>query len=132
MVNYVGWSCTYSQQSILLPTYLGDEEELQEDSSVLPESISISRIEDLLSQMRFHEVPKRAQFSIPFKLANSLTIGIKGWVKWFYLVLPIGSRRAINNSYGLVTEQKKGTYKYFVDLGDRMEVAVVRTTYIDE
>lgn len=80
MVSYVGWSCTYSQQWILLPTNLGDEEELQEDSSVLPESISISRIEDLLSQMRFHEVPKRALFSIPFKLANGFTIGIKGLV----------------------------------------------------
>jgi hypothetical protein len=34
--------------------------------------------------------------------------------------------------YGLVTEQKKGMYKYFVDLGDRMEVATVRTVYIDE
>ena len=34
--------------------------------------------------------------------------------------------------YGLVTEQKKGAYKYFVDLGDRMEVAGVRTVYLDE
>lgn len=31
-----------------------------------------------------------------------------------------------------MTEQKKGMYKYFVDLGDRMEVATVRTVYIDE
>ena len=31
-----------------------------------------------------------------------------------------------------MTEQKKGMYKYFVDLGDRMEVATVRTRYIDE
>ncbi|KAJ3512006.1 hypothetical protein NLJ89_g3774 [Agrocybe chaxingu] len=98
--------------SVLLPTNLEDEDELQQDSSILPESISISRIEDLLSQMRFHEVPKRALFSIPFELANGLKIGIKG--------------------YGLVTEQKKGSYKYFVDLGDRMEVATVKTTYVDE
>jgi hypothetical protein len=34
--------------------------------------------------------------------------------------------------YGLVTEQKKGAYKYFVDLGDRMEVAGVKTVYLDE
>jgi ATP-dependent DNA helicase 2 subunit 1 len=34
--------------------------------------------------------------------------------------------------YGLVTEQKKGSYKYFMDLGDRMEVANVRTSYVDE
>lgn len=34
--------------------------------------------------------------------------------------------------YGLITEQKKGTYKYFIDLGDRMEVATSRTVYVDE
>ena len=62
--------------------------------------------------MRFHEVPKRALFSIPFELAKGLVIGIKG--------------------YGLVTEQKKGTYKYFVDLGDKMEVVESRTMHVDE
>ena len=36
------------------------------------------------------------------------------------------------DSYGLITEQKKGAYKYFVDLGDRMEVVGVRTAFIDE
>ncbi|KAF9456442.1 SPOC like C-terminal domain-containing protein [Collybia nuda] len=99
--------------SVLLPSNIGDEDDSDEaDPSVLPESISISRIEDLLSQMRFHEVPKRAQFSVPFEFAQGLTIGVKG--------------------YGLVTEQKKGAYRYFVDLGDRMEVATARTVYIDE
>lgn len=62
--------------------------------------------------MRFHEVPKRAQFSILLELGTGFQIGVKG--------------------YGLVTEQKKGAYKYFVDLGDRMEVAGVRTVYLDE
>lgn len=95
--------------SVLLPDVLNDEEE---DTGVLPESISITRIDDLLSQMRFHEVPKRAIFSIPFQLADGFVISIKG--------------------YGLVTEQKKGSYKYFVDLGDRMEVANSRTAYVDE
>ena len=33
------------------------------------------------------------------------------------------------DSYGLVTEQQKGSYKYFVDMGDRMEVAESRTVY---
>ncbi|KAJ7771072.1 SPOC like C-terminal domain-containing protein [Mycena maculata] len=99
--------------SVLLPNNLVDEDDVDpDDPSVLPESISISRIEDLLDQMRFHEVPKRAQFSIPFELANGLSIGVKG--------------------YGLVAEQKKGAYKYFVDLGERMEIATVRTTYVDE
>jgi hypothetical protein len=62
--------------------------------------------------MRFHEVPKRALFSIPFELATGFVIGIKG--------------------YNLVTEQKKGAYKYFVDLGDKMEVVESRTTNVDE
>lgn len=61
--------------------------------------------------MRFHEVPKRALFSIPFQLADGFTIGIKG--------------------YGLVTEQRKGAYRYFVDLGDRMEVVEPKTLYVD-
>ena len=34
--------------------------------------------------------------------------------------------------YGLVTEQKKGLYKYFADFGDRMEVVDTRTSYVDE
>lgn len=97
---------------ILLPTNVEEEEDVYEGSSVLPESISISRIEDLLSQMRIHEVPKRTLFSVPFELAKGFVIGVKG--------------------YGLISEQKKGSYKYFIDLGDRMEVAVSRTVYIDQ
>jgi len=96
--------------SVLLPSNLTEDDEA--DGSILPESISITRIDDLLSQMRFHEVPKRALFSVPLELAKGFVIGVKG--------------------YGLVTEQKKGAYKYFVDLGDRMEVVVSRTAYIDE
>ncbi|CAL1715872.1 unnamed protein product [Somion occarium] len=95
--------------SVLLPNNLNGD---TGDPSVLPESISITRIDDLLAQMRFHEVPKRALFSIPFELANGFVIGVKG--------------------YGLVTEQKKGTYRYFMDLEDRMEVAESRTLYVDE
>ena len=40
--------------------------------------MSISRIDDLLSQMRFREVPKRSQFSVPFELADGFVIGVKG------------------------------------------------------
>lgn len=113
----------------MLPTDLEDDEELQKDDSLLPESISISRIEDLLSQMRFHEVPKRALFSVPFHLANGFTIGIKGYT--FHInILPgniLTSRR-----YGLVTEQKKGTYKYFVDIDNELKVATSRTVYAAE
>ncbi|KAJ2913757.1 hypothetical protein MD484_g6661, partial [Candolleomyces efflorescens] len=97
--------------SVLLPSNL-EEDDTDGDSTILPESISISKIEDLLAQMRFHEVPKRALFSAPFKLGDGLTIGVKG--------------------YGLVTEQKKGSYLYFVDLGDRMEVAKSKTVYVDQ
>ncbi|KAF8885484.1 SPOC like C-terminal domain-containing protein [Infundibulicybe gibba] len=98
--------------SVLLPNNVDEEAGLNEDSSILPESISIARIGDLLDQMRIHEVPKRAQFSVSLELAEGFKIGVKG--------------------YGLVTEQKKGSYKYFVDLGDRMEVATARTVYIDQ
>ncbi|KAJ7639391.1 SPOC like C-terminal domain-containing protein [Roridomyces roridus] len=99
--------------SVLLPDSLVDEDDVDPaDPSVLPESISISRIEDLLMQMRFHESPKRALFSIPFELAKDFTIGVKG--------------------YSLVTEQKRGSYKYFFDLGERMEVVTTRTVYVDE
>ena len=66
-------------QSVLLPNNLVDEDDVDpSDPSVLPESISITRIDDLLAQMRFHEVPKRASFSVPFELAKGFTIGIKG------------------------------------------------------
>ncbi|EEB97605.1 hypothetical protein MPER_03043, partial [Moniliophthora perniciosa FA553] len=65
--------------SVLQPNTLAEDEDDTEDPSVLPESISISRIDELLAQMRFHEVPKRAQFSIPLKLGNDFTIGVKGY-----------------------------------------------------
>ncbi|KAF9818760.1 hypothetical protein IEO21_02540 [Rhodonia placenta] len=96
--------------SVLLPTNITDDDGTE--GTILPESISITRVDELLAQMSFHEVPKRALFSVPFEFAKGFTIGVKG--------------------YGLVTEQKKGSYKYFVDFGDRMEVAVTRTTYVDE
>jgi ATP-dependent DNA helicase 2 subunit 1 len=96
-----------SLQSILVSDSSGDD-----DADFLPAEISISRIDDLLEQMRFHEVPKRALFNIPFELATGLVIGIKG--------------------YNLITEQKKGSYRYFVDLGDKMEVVESRTTHVDE
>ncbi|KAL4074735.1 SPOC like C-terminal domain-containing protein [Scleroderma yunnanense] len=96
--------------SLVLPSnVVGDE---QGDSGILPDSISIARIDDLLNQMRFREQPKHALFSIPFELGKGFTIGVKG--------------------YGLVTEQKKGSYKYFVDLGDRLEVVTSKTAYVDE
>ncbi len=66
----------YCDKSVLLPTNLSDDED--DNTEVLPESMSITRIEDLLAQMRFHEVPKRALFSIPFELAENFVIGIKG------------------------------------------------------
>ncbi|KAH6901267.1 SPOC like C-terminal domain-containing protein [Coprinopsis sp. MPI-PUGE-AT-0042] len=98
--------------SVLLPTNLEDEEELQGDSSVLPESISIARIEDLLEQMRFRETPKRALFSIPFHIGEGFTIGVKG--------------------YALVAEQTKGPYKYFADYEDSTQPVNVKTIYVDE
>ena len=63
---------------MLLPDSFGEDGD--ELPSILPESISIGRIDDLLSQMRFREVPKRSQFNIPFELANGFIISIKGFV----------------------------------------------------
>jgi hypothetical protein len=42
------------------------------------------------------------------------------------------SKVAVVKRYGSVTGQKKGVYKYFVDLDHRMEVAGVKTVYLDE
>jgi len=68
----------YSLQRILQPTNIEESNESANISSVPPESISISRVEDLLNQMRIHEAPKRALFSIPFQLAEEFVIGVKG------------------------------------------------------
>jgi ATP-dependent DNA helicase 2 subunit 1 len=104
---HCGSVLNFPGQNVLVSDALGND-----DYDFLPAAVSISRIDDLLEQMRFHEVPKRALFSVPFELAKGLVIGIKG--------------------YGLVTEQKKGAYKYFVDLGDKMEVVESRTMHVDE
>lgn len=106
------------------PTNLTDDDE--NDSGVLPESISIARIDDLLAQMRFHEAPKRALFNVPFELAPDFVIGVKG------CVISTRSSPAFTQAihrYGLVTEQKKGSYKYFTDQEDRMELVEPRTVY---
>ncbi|KAL0063987.1 ATP-dependent DNA helicase II subunit 1 [Marasmius tenuissimus] len=108
---------------VLQPTSLAEDEDDIDNPSVLPESISISRIEDLLAQMRFHEVPKRAQFSIPFELGKNFTIGVKGYLLALHEACPGSSQQS---------SPDLGTYKYFVDLGDRMEVAVVKTKQVDE
>ena len=67
-------------QSVLLATNISDSDDIGEDGDapILPESISIGRIDELLAQMRFHEVPKRAAFSVPFTLAPDFVIGVKG------------------------------------------------------
>ncbi|KAI0090224.1 SPOC like C-terminal domain-containing protein [Irpex rosettiformis] len=96
--------------NVLIQTEITEDEDSSPE--FLPESVSITRIEDLLAQMRFHEVPKRALFSVPFHLAEGFTIGVKG--------------------YGLVTEQRKGTYKYFIDRGDGMEAINTRTDWVDK
>ena len=113
-------------KSVLMATNLSADDE---DGEVLPESVSITRVDDLLAQMRFHEVPKRALFSVPFQLAKDFAIGIKGFVepRWYRVL----SWLTLRFRYGLVTEQKKGSYRYFVDLGDRMAPVVSRTTWQD-
>ena len=46
-----------------------------------------------------------------------------------FVDLPFNSS---NSSYGLVSEQKKGSYRYFVDLGDRLEAVEPKTVYVDD
>jgi ATP-dependent DNA helicase 2 subunit 1 len=53
-------------------------EDGEDGESALPEQLSITRVNDLLAQMRFHEAPKRALFSVPFTLADGFVIGVKG------------------------------------------------------
>lgn len=57
-------------------TFTGDEN----STSLLPQPISITRIGELLEQMKIKEVPKRTLFSVPFHLAEGFTIGVKGYV----------------------------------------------------
>ena len=65
------------KQSVLpADTFTEDEN----NTSLLQQSISIVKIEELLEQMRIKEVPKRTLFSIPFHLAGGFTIGVKGYV----------------------------------------------------
>jgi ATP-dependent DNA helicase 2 subunit 1 len=68
---------------VLVQTDMSEDED--SPSGFLPESVSITRIDDLLAQMRFHEVPKRALFSIPFHLAEGFTIGVKGYALQYLL-----------------------------------------------
>lgn len=65
------------RQSVLLAdTFTGDEN----STPFLPQPVSITRIEELLEQMRIKEVPKRALFNIPFHLSEGFAIGVKGYV----------------------------------------------------
>lgn len=65
------------KQSVLpADTFTEDEN----NTALLPQSISITKIEELLEQMRIKEVPKRTLFSIPFHLSGGFTIGVKGYV----------------------------------------------------
>lgn len=108
------------------------------DGDVLPPELSITRITDLLAQMRFREAPKRALFGVPFELAGGFVVGVRGCVAFcaiycaFGVGLLVGRCADAEGRYGLVTEQKKGAYAYFVDTGERMEAVKSRTVYVDE
>ena len=78
------------RQSVLpADPFIGDEN----STPLLPQSISITGIEELLEQMRIKEVPKRTLFSIPFHLFEGFTIGVRGFV----LLLPTPENRFIFN-----------------------------------
>jgi len=82
-----------------------------EDLQLIPDVIQ--GFDRLLEDIKIRETPKRSLFSIPFILGDGFTIGIKG--------------------YGLVTPQKKGNYKYFVDRGrDGLVEASSRAVYFED
>lgn len=70
---------TYGElfQAILGPSIEEDNDD-DENDGLLSDSISVSRIDDLLDQMKFREMPKRALFSVPFELGDGFVIGVKG------------------------------------------------------
>ena len=87
-LGYIEFGTKPHPQSVLAPTNIIHDEDT--DVGVLPESVSITKVDDLLSQMRFHEVPKRSLFSIPFELAKDFIIGVKGSVSVSYdIVAPL-------------------------------------------
>ena len=86
---------TKSYMEILSRNTGSSEDNDNEDLPLIPDVIQ--GFDRLLEDMKIRETPKRALFSIPFTLGDGFIIGIKG--------------------YGLVTSQKKGNYKYFVDRG---------------
>ena len=95
---------------MLLQTQTDDEDSSE---TVLPQSFSITRIDDLLEQMRIYEAPKRSYFSVTLNLSEGFTIGVKG--------------------YGLIIQSKRaGSYKYFAELGDRLEAVESKTAYVDK
>lgn len=103
--------CSQSVKAVLGPS-LEEDEEVNE--GLLPDSISVSRIDDLLAQLRFREMPKRSLFSIPFELAEGFVIGVKGCVKlpetllYTCICSLLPTNATSFDRYGLVTEQKKG------------------------
>ena len=80
--------------------------------------------------MRVYEVPKRTQFSINFQVLSA-AITEERVVLTMHTQLGEGFVIGVKG-YGLVTEQKKGLYRYFADLGDMMEVVDTRTAFMDE
>ena len=138
MLHLRGVWALYDNQSVLLPTNITDSDDIGDDAggAILPESISIGRIDELLAQMRFHEVPKRAAFSIPLQLAPEFTIGVKGSVAVsppMSNIFRLAEFPCMDTSrYGLITEQKKGAYRYFAETDAGMEVVESRTSYVDE
>ncbi|KAG8700923.1 ATP-dependent DNA helicase II subunit 1 [Ceratobasidium sp. 394] len=68
--------------------------------------------EAILADMRIHEANRRALFNVPLQFGDGFSIGVKG--------------------FGLVIEQKKGTYRYYANMGRSIDEATAKTTYVDE
>ncbi|KAG8906390.1 ATP-dependent DNA helicase II subunit 1 [Tulasnella sp. 403] len=85
--------------------------DLYEGGTIDPVPDPIAGFEELQDEMRIRESIKRALFTTPLHFGEGLTIGVKG--------------------YALVMEMKKGPYRKFANMGQRMEDIVGVTTYVD-
>lgn len=50
----------------------------------------------------------------------------------FVFVFFCSEHSSMSPRYGLITEQKKGAYRYFADVDGKIEVVTSRTSYVDE
>ncbi|KAF9967257.1 X-ray repair cross-complementing protein 6 [Mortierella alpina] len=81
-----------------------------EDEDGAPPEGSSATLQELLQRVQRKEVKKRAMFSVPFKLANGLEIGVRG--------------------YNLVMPQKKGNHRNVYTMGETVREVQTVSSWI--